>query len=296
MLGRLLQYANSSGNPEEFRMSLVEHLEDLRKRIIRCMFILGAAWMVAWFVYNPLYDHLNSVAIASLPKGLKYQEVFLSVIDPFMLKLKLSFYFGLVVALPFVVLQLWGFVAPGLKPRERKPFKVIGPLSVFLFALGCFFCWLIIPTTIQWFASVAMESYKDIQINQEPGRLIFFIVNMMLAFGLGFQLPLIVYFIAKVGILPVESLNQYWRHAVVIIFFAAAILTPSNDPISMLMMAIPLCVLFVISVLAVKWTTKPLPEDEYEVVEEPEPIVQPKASSSSVPFTAAVEEDEVEPD
>ena len=278
-------------------MSLIEHLEEFRKRVIRSVLILGVAWTAAWFVHDPLYAWLNNYAVSQMPKGIEFKEVFHSVVDPFMLKLKVSFYFGLVVALPFIVLQMWAFVSPGLKPRERKPFKIIGPLSVFLFALGCFFCWLIIPTTIQWFATIALQSYKGIPIYQEPGRLVFFIINMLLAFGLGFQLPLIVYFIAKVGILPVESLNQYWRHAVVIIFFTAAILTPSNDPISMLMMAIPLCILFVISVLAVKWTTKPLPAEEYEVVEEPEePMVQPKANAAAVPFTAALDEDEVEAD
>ncbi len=289
MLGRLLQYANSSGNPEEFRMSLIEHLEEFRRRTIRCVALLGVAWVFAWFAYSPLYEILNTYAKTGLPKGLKIDEVFLSVTDPFMLKLKLSFYFGLVVALPLVVLQLWGFIAPGLKAKERKPFKIIGPLSLFLFALGCFFCWLIIPTTIGWFASVAMDSYKDVKINQEPGRFVFFVVNMMLSFGLGFQLPLIVFFIAKVGILPVESLNQYWRQAVVIIFIAAAVLTPSNDPISMLMMAIPLCILFMMSVLAVKYTTKPdvdtLPDDEHLMDEV-------KANPYAVPYSPATADEE----
>lgn len=247
-------------------MSLVEHLDDLRKRVIRCVILLTLAWTVAWIMHDPIYALINRTAKLGLPRDMKYTEAFLSVTDAFMLKLKLSFMFGLVVAAPFLVLQLWGFIAPGLKPSERKPFRVIGPLSVFLFGLGCYFCWLIIPTTISWFAGVAVASFDGAVVNQEPGRLVFFVLNMMLAFGAGFQLPLIVYFLAKIGLLPRESLLQYWRQAVVVIFIVSAVLTPSADPISMLMMAIPLCILFVLSVFAVRTTVKPDVDEE-----EPEP-------------------------
>lgn len=264
-------------------MSLIEHLEDLRRRVFRSLAILAVAWTVTWMFHDRIYSYVNGVALEGLPKELNYREAFLSVTDPFMLKLKVSFYFGMLLALPFMVLQLWGFVAPGLKPRERKPFQIIGPLSVVLFGIGCWFCWMIIPSAMQWFASIALDSFRGTQINQEPGRLVFFIINMMLAFGLGFQLPLIVYFLAKVGILPMATIHQYWRHAIVGIFFAAGALTPSNDPFSMMMLAVPLCILFALSVLAVKWTTKPLPDD-YELPLE-EPIEEPKPAEDSVPFS-----------
>lgn len=284
-------------------MSLVDHLDDFRRRMVRCVALVCVAWVVAWFAHDPLYAILNSYALTGWPKNLKYTEAFLSVTDPFMLKLKLSFLFGLIVALPLVVVQLWGFISPGLKPHERRPFRIIGPLSVFLFALGCYFCWLIIPTTISWFASIAMQSYTTAQINQEPGRLVFFIVNMMLAFGAGFQLPLIVYFLAKVGILPQESLSQYWRQAVVIVFVVSAVLTPSNDPISMLMMAIPLCILFMLSVWAVRITDKrdaAREEARYRFVasEEKEDEAlrrDAKGADGSIPFSPAVEDDAPEP-
>lgn len=250
-------------------MSLVEHLDELRTRIIRSLIVLGVAWCVAWFVHDPLYVLLTRQAEIGLPPQIKanYSEAFRSITDAFMLKLKLSFYLGLVVALPYIILQVYGFIAPGLKQNEKKPLQIVGPLSVFLFALGCFFCWLIIPTTMNWFASIALESFEGTKIIQEPGTLVFFIVNMMFAFGIGFQLPLVVYFLAKIGLLPVDSLNKSWRHAVVVIFILAAVLTPSNDPISMLTMAIPLCILFVISVVAVKHTAKIESREQDELVE-----------------------------
>lgn len=253
----LLSKRNSSGDPEEFRLTLVEHLDELRVRIIRSLYLLAGGWIVGWFahdwVYPALSKHMKSLVDQT---GIKYEEVFLSFTDPFMLKMKVSFCLGLFLVGPFVVLQLWGFIAPGLKANERRPFQIIGPLSAFLFFLGCLLCWAILPPTVSWFVDFARTSFPDTRITQQAGTLIFFVINMMLAFGLGFQLPLVVYFLAYVGILPPESLSKYWRQAVVIIFIVAAIATPSADPLSMSMMAIPLCVLFMLSVLAVKVTKK----------------------------------------
>lgn len=256
MLGQWLQRRNSSEDPEEFRLSLVEHLDELRVRIIRALIAIAICWVVGWVVHDPLYNMLAAHMRELLPKDLRYQEVFHSITDAFFLKLKLSFTFGLILALPVVVMQIWGFIKPGLKPTERKPFQVIGPLSIGLFFLGCYFCWLILPPTMSWFGDFVRTSYEGVNINQEAGTLVFFALNMMLGFGLGFQLPLIVYFLAMIGLLPPELLSKYWRQAMVIIFAASAIITPSADPFSMMMMAVPLTALFFLSVMAVRITKK----------------------------------------
>lgn len=256
MLREWLRDRNSSGDPEEFRLSLVEHLDELRTRIFRSLVAVTLASTVAWFAVDPVYAALSVHIRSLLPPGLEYQEVFRSITDAFFLKLKLAFYLGLFLALPLVVIQIWGFIRPGLKPSEQRPFRVIGPLSFLLFLLGCTFCWFILPPTINWFGEFVQSSFKDTAVMQEAGTLIFFVLNMMLGFGLGFQLPLVVYFLAHIGLLPPESLDKYWRQAVVVIFVLAALVTPSPDPISMMMMAIPLCILFVLSVFAVKLSKK----------------------------------------
>lgn len=245
---------NSLGDPDEFRLSLVEHLDELRSRLIRVGWIVLIAWIVGWVIHDPLYTSLERQLKVLLPKGLQYQEVFHSITDAFMLKLRLSFAIGVALALPLILREIWGFVAPGLKPNERKPFQIVGPVSSLLFALGCYFCWLILPPTMNWFGQFALEAYPGVAINQEAGSLVFFAINMFLGFGLGFQLPIVVFALATVGILPPAMLIKYWRHAVVVIFFLAAIVTPSMDPFSMLMMAIPLCILFALSVVAVNFT------------------------------------------
>jgi sec-independent protein translocase protein TatC len=245
-------------DPEEFRLTLVEHLEELRDRIIRVVVYLALGWVAGWFLQPWLFDFLNSLARnsveAALGKG-TYDEAFRDATQAFMLSLRLSFLIGLIISMPLILNQLWGFVAPGLTPRERKPVQRLAPASLVLFAMGVGFCWLILPAAIYWFAGF-IDRYPGVRLIQEPGTMVFFALKMMLAFGIAFQLPLIVFGLGAMGLLTAETLTKYWRQAATVIFILAAVITPSNDPISMLTMAVPLVILFIISVYMVKWTEK----------------------------------------
>jgi len=259
---KITRKRNSSGDPEEFRATLGEHVGELRDRILRSVFLIAACWAVAWFfLQTPLYNAIESLVMDAVDEyrrthpGFKFEEPFKNATEAFMLKLKFSFMIGLGMALPFLVLQIWGFVEPGLKPSEKKPIKALAPISVCLFALGAYFCWLILPTTFRWFLSY-MEEFPGTSLFQEPGSMVFFTWKLMLAFGIGFQLPLVVFIAGKLGIIGPDTLTHYWRQAVVFVFFASAILTPSGDIFTMLMMAVPLTILLVLSILAVKLTTR----------------------------------------
>jgi sec-independent protein translocase protein TatC len=227
-------------DPEEFRLTLGEHLDDLRSRIIKILLLLAGGWVAGWFLQPWLYDFLNNLVTTNVKAVLKdqstYQEAFKNTTEAFMLKFKLSFLIGLVMVFPFCVLQIWAFIAPGLKPSERKPIARLAPLSLLLFGLGAFFCWIILPTALQWFAVFILE-FPGTNLIQEPGSMVYFILKMMLAFGIGFQLPLVVYALGAVGLLSAETLVKYWRQAATFVFIASAIITPSNDAFSMLMMA-----------------------------------------------------------
>lgn len=246
---------NSSGDPEEFRATLIEHLEELRTRIIRCLWFVVVGWVIGWFlepyVYGFLHEIVQSGIKKALPPGAKYEEPFNHFTDAFLLQLKLSFVIGLVGALPLIMVQLWGFIAPGLKPNERRPLVRLAPLSIFLFLLGATFCWFCIPAAVGWFVAY-LKNFPGTSLFQDPGSMVLFLVKLVLAFGLGFQLPIIVYGLGAIGLLSAQTLAKYWRHGTVFVFFLSAILTPSNDPLTMLMMAIPLSILFMISVWAVK--------------------------------------------
>lgn len=260
---------SSGDDPEEFRASLTDHIEELRTRIIRVVLLLVVGWVVGWFLFEPVYSLLTNKSRLHIPKGVDYREVFRSITEPFMLKFKLSFYLGLILTLPFIVGQLWGFVAPGLTRREKASLTALAPTSFALFFLGAGLCWLVLPYALQWFAGYAAD-YAGAGIYQEPGTLVFFILKMMLAFGLGFQLPVVVFFLGKIGLLTPEALKEHWRAAVVAVFVVSMIITPSNDVISMLTMAIPLTALFGASVGAVNWSARRARREEKEALESDE--------------------------
>jgi sec-independent protein translocase protein TatC len=247
-------------NPEDFKATLAEHIDELRQRIVRSLLFLTVGWVVGWFVQPWLYTELQQLVQVNIApilerSGGKYDEVFTNAVQPFMLKLKMSFLIGLVMAFPLIVVQVWGFIKPGLKPNERKPVERAAPVSVFLFALGCFFCWLVLPATLKFFASFFLE-FQGTSLFQEPGTMVLFILRMMLAFGIGFQLPLVVYALGAMNLLSAQTLIKNWRQASIAIFILSAILTPSADAVSMMMMALPMVLLFMISVYAVKVTQR----------------------------------------
>lgn len=250
---------NSSDDPEEFRATLIEHLEELRDRIIRSLILVVAGWVAGWYLEPWVYSTINNVVLNAagkrMPKGVQFQIVFHQLTEPFLLQLRLSFMIGVILAFPFIALQLWGFIAPGLKSIERRVIQTVAPVSVVLFAMGATFCWLVVPSAFTWFTSY-MDNYQKTAMFQEAGTMVFFVLKMELAFGVGFQLPLVVFILGKIGLLTPETLLKYWRQSTVAIFVISMIVTPSNDPLTMLMMAIPLSILFIISVYALRATSR----------------------------------------
>lgn len=243
-----------SQDPDEFRAPLHEHLDELRSRFFRSFGAITLGWMAGWRLMPPFVNAILNQSFRDIHP--RPTIVWTNITEPFLNQLKVSFYIGLGIALPYIVIQIWGFVAPGLKESEKRPIKTVLPISIVLFFIGAGFCWMILPQAYAWFASF-LGQFPMTQLLQNQNDLVVFSIKMMLAFGICFQLPLVVYVLGRIGILSPDTLIQYWRQATVFIFFISAAITPSNDPISMLMMAIPLCILFAVSVFAVKWTTKP---------------------------------------
>ncbi len=246
-----------SGDPEDFRLTLVEHLEELRNRIFRSVVILAVGWLIGWIAFPYMYGYLNHVVELAVRKvlatGIEYKEVFNTITEPFLLKFTLSFWIGVGISFPILFMELWGFIQPALKPQEAKPLRRIAPMSVVLFFMGAGFAWLILPNAIGWLATYIAE-FPGTAMYQHAGTMVFFLVKILIAFGFAFQLPLVVYILGELELLSAETLLQYWRQCATAIFVIAMIVTPSQDPVSMLAMAIPLCILFMISVYAVKFS------------------------------------------
>jgi len=175
--------------------------------------------------------------------------VYLNFTEPFFVQFQICLVAGVVVAMPLLLWEVWGFIAPALTYNERKWALLVLPVAVFLFFVGVALSYLIFPMAINWFISYLPP---DAKILQSPLRYVTFLTKMCLAFGLVFQLPLLLMFLAAVGVISSDLMKQQWRGATVTLAIAAAIFTPSNDAFTMLMMAIPLVILFLASIWLVQ--------------------------------------------
>lgn len=229
-----------SANPDG--LSFWGHLDELRLRLFKSFI----AVVIAACLFYPFVDRFLAFLIKPVGK-----VVFTSPADAFVVRLMLLICAGVVLALPVVVYQLWQFVAAGLKEDERKYIRFFAPASFVLFIAGSVFgYWVIIPVGMKFFLSFSTESI--VPMITLPNY-ISFIVTLVLAFGLCFQLPLALMFLARVGIVTPAFLVQKRKHAVVLILIASAVLTPSPDAVSQILMAGPLLILYELGVIASKF-------------------------------------------
>ena len=235
-------------NTEEKQAELVEHLAELRTRLIRTGVYVTAATSACWFFYERIFRLLTDPITGSLgANGPKFQMTNLA--EGFMLRLQVCVIAGLIVAAPFLTMEAWGFVSPALTREEKRPLWWIAPFSVFLFVFGVSLCYFILPTAVRWFMAYVPPG-AEVHLFMTQNLL--FVVKMLLAFGLAFELPIVLMFFGKIGIINSNLMKRYWRQAIVLTALFSAIITPSPDAFSMLMMAVPLCGLFVLSILLVK--------------------------------------------
>lgn len=237
---------------DERRATIIEHLEELRIRIFRSLLLATFGWIVGWFAFDPIFHLLEGMIKdpSVRPEGLRFDTVFSNFADPFLLKFKLSLIIGLILSAPFIILQLWGFVKPALKKKELKALRALMPFTVGLFGLGVVIAYLILKPSLTWFMSFAVEF--DAALYQNPGAFSFFVLKMALAFGLGFQLPVVLWFLAKIELLTSEGLWKHWRVAVAVVIALGFFLTPSGDLISNMALIIPMLILYFATVFAVK--------------------------------------------
>lgn len=236
-------------NPEK-QAELSEHLAELRARLIRCIVYIAVGMIVAWMFYEPLKEFLMRPMDGVLER-LHSQYLYTGWAEPFTVRLQVSLVGGIILVAPFVILEVWGFISPGLTANEKRPLKWIVPLSILLFASGVALCYWILPVGLNWFTLFVESNAKFTPKMQDS---LIFLVKMLLVFGILFELPVFLMFLAKVGIVNSKFLRDNWRYAIVATSVVAAVATPSNDALTMLLMAIPLAGLYFLSILLVRFT------------------------------------------
>lgn len=224
-------------------LSLLEHLNELRIRLTKAFLGLLATTIISFVFAQPL---LKFLLLPYEATGLEIPGLqTLRPTEGVETFFKVALLCGVILAMPVILYQLWQFIAPGLTPAERKYIYVFIPSALFLFFLGIAFAWFVLlPAAILFLANFL----PDIFVTQWTGQeYIGFVVSMLFWLGVSFELPVIVYFIARVGIVEAKVLREQWRVAVVAISVLAAIITPSIDPVTMLLTMAPLIVLYILS-------------------------------------------------
>ncbi|MHB8294381.1 MAG: twin-arginine translocase subunit TatC [Acidimicrobiales bacterium] len=224
-------------------MSLVEHLAELRRRLVVAIVAILVAATVAFGFYNPLLEFFKQPYCHLAPRHC--QLYITGPLDGLMLRINVALYGGLVIASPVVLFQLWRFITPGLNPNEKRyavPFVIF---SVVLFLAGAAVAMVSFPHALAFLGAVGGPSLRAIY---SPSKYLRLILLMMLAFGLTFEFPVLLVSLELAGVLASSKLASWRRSAVVIIFIAAAVITPSSDPFSMLAMAIPMVAFYEASI------------------------------------------------
>ncbi len=221
-------------------MGLLDHLEELRSALIASLVAWIGASAVLWFFSGPILEFL----IRHLPARDLY---FFAPGEAFLVRTKLSFILGILVSFPYLLFRAWRFVSPGLFRKEQGLVFPVIVLSVALFYMGLAFAyWVMMPLVLKFFVTFGTESLTPM-LSVE--KYFSFVAKLSFAFGLVFQLPLVVILLTSLGVVSARALLAQWRWAILVIFIVAAVLTPP-DPISQICMAVPLCVLFFASVAA----------------------------------------------
>lgn len=231
-------------------MSLIEHLEELRVRVVRSIIAVGVAFMACWAFVKPIAEFLAQPVYEVIPG---HRLAFLGITDPFIMYVKIAALVGLFVASPVVMYQIWRFVAPGLYQRERRwaaPFVILGTL--FFIGGGAFAYYIAFPFAVEFLVGMGSEFEPVITVD----RYFRFLLYVILGLGVMFELPIFIFLLAQMGVVTPRFLIRHFRWAVLLIFVAAAFITPTPDVVNLCLFAVPTIVLYLLGVGAaalVQW-------------------------------------------
>lgn len=226
------------------KMTFIEHLEELRRRLIVMFLALVVAVCIGYIFSWQILDFLKRPAArADIPLNLYYQ----TVLEPFMVRFRIAMYAAIVLALPVILYELIAYVAPALRKREKRFMYTALFFIIVFFAVGVAFCYLyILPVGLKWLVGQAEGRITPVLM---AGSYVGLVALLMVAVGLAFETPLVVWLVVRLGIITPERLHKNWRWAVIIILAFAAVITPDWNPITMFLVAVPMFILYEGSIL-----------------------------------------------
>src|SRR5918999_1549890 len=255
MAGRLRMPSRPRGPRDEARMTLIEHLGELRSRIIKVGVALLAVVVVAWFFRPEIFDFL----LAPAP-SLKGELNVTAPTEALITDVKLTLYTAFLFTIPVLLYQMWAFIAPAVGDVGRAFTYVLITLASSLFLAGVAFGYFVVlPLGIDFLLGWGGERYQQIIVSD---KYLAFVTRFLLAFGIVFEFPAATYVGAKLELVDAPLLKRYRRHAIVVNFILAAALTPGQDPLSMILMAIPMVVMYEASILIARHVNPVVPHEE----------------------------------
>ena len=244
---------------DESKAPLLDHLIELRTRLIRCAIAILVLFLGCFFVAEEIYNFLAAPLAEQLADRENARMIFTALHEVFFTQVKVAFFAALFVSFPFVANQLWMFIAPGLYKNEKKaflPFLVLTP--ILFFAGGALVYYMIFPLAWQFFLgfeTIGGDGTLAIELEAKVDEYLSLVMKLIFAFGISFELPLVLTLMARVGMTTAEGLAEKRKYAIVGAFIAAAVLTPP-DPISQISLAIPIILLYEVSIISVRMVEK----------------------------------------
>lgn len=234
-----------AGQEEELpQMSLLQHLEELRRRVLRSLVALGIAFVATWYLAPMCVEFLSRPIQPLLPEG--HKLAFFAPTEAFVLYLKVSGLMAVFAVAPYILAQVWGFIAPGLYKRERRfalPFIFFG--TFFFLAGGAFAYYVALPFALEFLVNFGSDQFEAVI---SAKTYFSFLIAVILGLGLMFELPILIFLLSWIGLVTPRFLMRHFRWAVLLIFIAAAIITPTPDVFNLCLFAVPTLGLYLLGV------------------------------------------------
>ena len=231
--------------------TFISHLIELRDRLLRALVVFAVVLLALIPFSAELYDLLATPMMSALPEGSKM--IATGVITPFLVPIKVAMMLAFVLTLPFTLYQAWSFIAPGLYNHEKRLVLPLGGASTLLFVIGIAFCYFFVFNTV--FHFINQIAPKSISVAPDIENYLNFVLTMFLAFGLTFETPIVVVMLTRMGLVSIEQLCEARPYFIVIAFVIAAVVTPP-DVVSQLLLAVPMCLLFEVGLIAARFVPK----------------------------------------